>query len=95
MVFCMTSEKRDVLLPWLFTVLLVLTIGCLCVGFLTRWLAGLFSVAAVVALATIPAVHAESAVVASAVAASVALLGPGGYSVDSLWYGRVRRIFPP
>ena len=67
-------------------------IVCLCLGLLTPWVAPLGGVITVVEAAAFHGVSFEYGAQTIAVAVSVALLGPGAYSVDSRLIGGRRRI---
>lgn len=75
--------------------ILAVAVLCLSLGLLLRAVAAFCG--AVVAASFLFASHGpgERAAVASAVSFCVSALGPGAYSIDSLWFGRRRRILPP
>jgi len=64
-------------------------------GFLTRMAASFCGVAVVAGPLFVSHGHVENALLVGAVSFCVAALGPGSYSMDSLWFGRPKRIFPP
>ena len=72
----------------------ILLIACLCVGLLTTWVATFCGAGVLVAIFTAPHIHADHTWMAGSLCISVVLLGPGAYSIDSLWHGRRKRIFP-
>ena len=82
-------------LPMIAMLVPVFAIASLCIGLLTAWIASLCAVGALVAIYVIPGALVEGCAIASAVSLSVALVGPGAFSVDSLRYGRRVRVFPP
>lgn len=86
-------EHDGLSLPMAVMIMPVSALACLCVGFLTTWVAGFCACGAVIAIGLIPGAHMNCAIV-SAIALSVTFLGPGGFSVDSLRYGRPIRIYP-
>jgi len=81
-------------LPMAVMIMPVSALACLCAGFLTTWVAGFCVCGAVTAICLVPGAHMNCAIV-SAISLSVVLLGPGGFSVDSLRYGRLTKIYPP
>jgi uncharacterized membrane protein YphA (DoxX/SURF4 family) len=64
-------------------------------GFLTRMAASFCGVAVIAGPLFGSHGHVENALLVGAVSFCVAALGPGSYSMDSLWFGRPKRIFPP
>ena len=64
-------------------------------GGLTRLVASFCGVAVVAASIVDSHGCIEAAALMSAVSFCVAGLGPGSYSIDSLWFGPPKRIFPP
>lgn len=63
-------------------------------GFLTRMVASFCGVAVVAGPLFSAHGHLENAVLVGAVSFCVAALGPGSYSIDSLWFGPSKVIFP-
>ena len=63
-------------------------------GVATRLVACFSGAAAFVSLLLGPNGYFESAMLVSAISFCVTILGPGSYSVDSLWFGVPKRIFP-
>jgi uncharacterized membrane protein YphA (DoxX/SURF4 family) len=88
-------EHDGLSLPTIAIIAPAFAIACLCIGLLTTWVAALYALGAVAAVYVIPSAHVGDCAIASAMSFSVALLGPGAFSVDSLRYGRPVRIFPP
>lgn len=65
-------------------------------GFLTIHVAGFTGVAAVVdSFWRWNGAPVDAVILVSALSFCVTTLGPGSYSLDSLWFGVPRRIFPP
>lgn len=64
-------------------------------GSLTRLVASLCGMAVVAGSIFASPGQIENAVLVGAVSFCVAALGPGSYSIDSLWFGPPKRIFPP
>jgi uncharacterized membrane protein YphA (DoxX/SURF4 family) len=87
-------EHDGLSLPMAAMIMPVAALACLCVGFLTRWVAWFCVGTAVIAICLVPGAHLDCAIV-GAMSLSVALLGPGGFSVDFLRYGRLTKIYPP
>lgn len=79
----------------IFPVTQVLLAACLGLGVFTTSLSSLCGVLALIGLFALPGVPTDRAVEAICVSLSVTLLGPGDYSIDSVRYGRRKRIFPP
>lgn len=76
-------------------ILVAVPVLCLCVGLFTTSVAAFCGVGALACLPFARHGLLEYAAIASAVSFCVAALGPGAYSVDSLWFGRWKRVFPP
>lgn len=68
---------------------------CLCIGLLTPWVGALGGLVMLVTVVAVPELRVEQGAQWLAIAASVALLGPGAYSVDARLSGHRRRVFPP
>lgn len=81
--------------PSLLTVPVVIAIACLCMGWLAPWSACVCGLGATFAVFVMVGARPEQSAISAALSATVSLLGPGAYSVDSLVYGRPRRILPP
>jgi uncharacterized membrane protein YphA (DoxX/SURF4 family) len=77
------------------TILMAVVSLCLSLGLLTRSVAALCGADVLAELMFAPHAGTEGAIVVSAVSFCVFALGPGAYSIDSLMYGRRKRIFPP
>ena len=73
----------------------IILVACLSLGVRTTSISSLCGVLALIALFAVPGLPTDRAAEAICVSLSVTLLGPGAYSIDSVWYGRRRRIFPP
>ena len=84
------AERWMAATPRAAAVVLLLAVGCLCLGLLTTWVAVLCGVAAAVGGG-----DWGRGLAALVLAGVVVLLGPGSYSVDAVRYGRRRRVFPP
>jgi hypothetical protein len=93
-VFSWGSESPRLPNSGFFSVTQVILVACLGLGVFTTSLSSVCCVLALIGLFAVPSVPAARAVEAICVSLSVALLGPGNYSIDSVLYGRRRRIFP-
>lgn len=88
------SDYQPASLPGVLAIPGIVLIACLCVGLLTTWVAAICGIGILVAIFGAPEIHADRIFIAGALCVSVVLLGPGAYSIDSLWHGRRKRIFP-
>ncbi len=88
-------EHEGLALPTAVIIVPALAIACLCIGFLTTWIAVFCGLGAMAAIYVVPGAPAACCALASALSLSVALVGPGAFSVDHLRYGRRVRVFPP
>jgi hypothetical protein len=70
----------------------IVLVACLCVGLLTTWVAALCGTGMLVAILATPQIYTDQILIAGTLWISVVLLG--AYSIDSLWHGRRKRIFP-
>ena len=73
----------------------IILVACLGLGFFTTSLSSFCVLLALIGILAIPGFPVGRAAETICVSLSVRLLGPGDYSVDSVRYGRRRRIFPP
>ena len=94
-VFSWGSESPRLPNSGMFSAIQVVLVSCLGLGVFTTALSLLCGVLALIDFFAVSGVPSERALEAICVSLSVTLLGPGGYSLDSVWYGRRRRIFPP
>jgi len=88
-------EHDGLALPTAVIIVPAFAIACLCIGFLTTWIAVFCGLGAMAAIYVVPDAHGAGCALASAISLSVALVGPGAFSVDHLRYGRRVRVFPP
>ncbi len=72
----------------------VVLVACLSLGVFTTSISSLCGALALIGFFALPEVPSDRAVEALCISLSVTLLGPGDYSIDSVRYGRRRRIFP-
>jgi uncharacterized membrane protein YphA (DoxX/SURF4 family) len=88
-------ERIQMMLPipplplWEIHVALILVGICICLGFWTPIMAGLEGIGELLMTVTDPARY-ESHLLLAIVGISLAMLGPGAWSVDSLIFGRKR-----
>jgi hypothetical protein len=94
MLFFMHWDRGTFNTPWALAIPVTILLACLCLGCFTTWVSIFCAAGALLEMFLVPGVQADRALVASSISASLAQLGPGGYSVDSYRYGPHRRVFP-
>ena len=94
-VFSWGAESPRLPNSGMISALQIILIACLGLGVFTTSLSAICVLLALVGLFAIPGFPLDRATEALCVSLSVTLLGPGDYSIDSVWYGRRRRVFPP
>jgi putative oxidoreductase len=88
-------ERIQMMLPtptfplWEIHVALIIIGICICLGFWTPILAGIEGVGELLMMATNPARY-ESHLLLAVLGISLAMLGPGAWSIDALIFGRKR-----
>lgn len=88
-------ERIQMMLPvpssplWEINIVLILVGICICFGFWTPIMAGLEGIGELLMVVTDPGRH-ESHLLLAILGISLAMLGPGAWSIDALIFGRKR-----
>jgi uncharacterized membrane protein YphA (DoxX/SURF4 family) len=96
---CLINREHPMPLPWIAGVLMITSGALVLIGFLTPFmslLAGIGILGVPVPASALNLLNAKpSQILATTIAVSIALLGPGAFSVDARLFGRREIIIPP